>query len=177
MPVRVESVVRFERAAASAASGRVGAGPDDPDTPTRALRRCGPTKAIRRPMRARPGTARVLLLLVFGIGMARGAEASDPDLRSAASWCATAARAIRGWGDASLPERYVRRTLTIAVTELHDLDRSATGHAAATAHARIGAAIAVVRRVADAAEQGDRIGAMARVGELDRQADALVARR
>ena len=112
--------------------------------------------------------------LVAATGTAR-ADAED-DLQRAASWCATAARIVRGVQQHALPLPYARRTLKIAVDELQDLDRAlADRHD--DSRGRLDRAVDAVRRARDTVEQHDAAAMRSRVDELDRQAESLARKR
>ena len=117
----------------------------------------------------------VALSLLAPTGLARADQ--EDDLLRAASWCATAARVVRGWQDHSLPLPYARRTLKIAVDALQNLDRKFADRSDEANKARLGRAVDAVRRARDAVEQQDIGAIQSRLDELDRQYRSLAPRR
>ncbi len=118
------------------------------------------------------------LLVACLLSWAGPAHADPPDdLLRASSWCATAARIVRGLQEDALPRPYARRTLKIAVDRLQAL-----GGAFAERHDEAGArrverAGEALRAAADAVERQDAVGLASRIEDLDRQAESLAAKR
>ena len=128
-----------------------------------------PPVNVMPPFRALP-RALTLVALVLTTGAVRAESAKEADLRLAASWCASAAKVIRGWRDGSLPARYTHRTLGIAGEELTRLDRSLAKSGDASRHEPIACAIDTVRQLADIVDRRD--GASGQVVTLAQRLDA-----